>query len=79
MTFHLSNKGKSTFHCHSIEADQKVSIDPVPDLGPGESGSFKVRLNTADLPEGEATVYLTLITNSPLRPIVNLFIVGEVK
>ena len=79
VTFHLSNKGKSTFHCHSIEADHKVSIDPVPDLGPGESGSFKVRLNTADLPEGEVTVYLTLITNSPLRPIVNLFIVGEVK
>ena len=62
-----------------MEADRKVDIDPVPDLEPGESGSFKVRLNTSDLPEGEAVVYLTLITNSPLRPIVNLFIVGEVK
>ena len=79
VTFHLSNKGKSTFICHSVEADRKVEIDPVPDLEPGESGSFKVRLNTSDLPEGEAVVYLTLITNSPLRPIVNLFIVGEVK
>ena len=79
VTFHLTNKGKSTFICHSVEADRKVDIDPVPDLAPGESGSFKVRLNTSDLPQGEATVYLTLITNSPLRPIVNLFIVGEVK
>ena len=79
VTFHLTNKGKSTFICPRVEADRKVAIDPVPELEPGESGSFKVRLNTSDLPEGEAVVYLTLITNSPLRPIVNLFIVGEVK
>ena len=45
----------------------------------GGEGSFKVALNTSKLPVGEALVIVTLTTNSPLRPIVNLFIAGWIE
>lgn len=74
--FTLTNKGKSPFHCYSIDSDTPCTIEEVPDVSPGEQGSFKVTVPTEGLPSGETTVILTLITNSPLRPVINLFIVG---
>ena len=51
---------------------------------PGETaaqgkGSIPVTLDTARLPKGETVVMLTLTTNCPARPIINLFLVGLVK
>ena len=51
---------------------------------PGETaaqgkGSIPVTLDTAGLPKGETVVMLTLTTNCPARPLINLFLVGEVR
>jgi hypothetical protein len=38
-----------------------------------------VDIDTSDMPEGEMLTIVTLTTNSPLRPIVNLFIAGWIE
>ena len=51
----------------------------IPAADPGEEISFRVHLDTKDLPKGECLKIVTLTTNSPLRPIVNLFISGTLE
>jgi hypothetical protein len=46
---------------------------------PGEEVTFRVHLETDNLPVGEHLTIVTLTTNSPLRPIVNLFIAGYIE
>lgn len=78
--FNYTNRGKSAFHVYKLDADAPgVSIISMEDTEPGEAGKVSVAVDTAQLPAGDATIMLTLITNSPLRPIVNLFITGVVK
>ncbi len=79
VSYTLTNRGKSDFHCYAAYADAEVDIVGTDDVAPGARGTFTVRIPTAGLPKGETTVMLTLITNSPLRPIVNLFAVGIIE
>jgi hypothetical protein len=48
-------------------------------VNPGASGKLKASLDTSGMPSGEVLVILTLTTNSPLRPMVNLFISGWIE
>ena len=80
MTFSFTNKGKSALNIYSIDAD----TDGVTTTLPGETaaqkkGSIPVKLDTSSLPKGETVIMLTLTTNSPARPIINLFLTGQVK
>lgn len=76
----FSNVGKGTFKVYKVDADaEKWSSTPVPELKAGEKGSFSVELDTAGMPKGEALTIVTLTTNSPVRPIVNLFITGWIE
>ncbi|MBR6001414.1 MAG: DUF1573 domain-containing protein [Bacteroidales bacterium] len=78
--FTFDNRGKSDLVCLKADCDTPgVTVAPVPTLAPGAKGSFEVTLDTSKLPKGDVTAYLILTTNSPLRPIVNLFVVGSVK
>jgi hypothetical protein len=54
----------------------KWSHSDIPVAAPGETVKFRVHLDTTDMPKGEALAIVNLTTNSPLRPIVNLFISG---
>lgn len=79
-TYNYTNRGKSTFHVYKLDADAPgVSVVEMEDTEAGEKGKICVSLDTSKLPEGDATIMLTLITNSPLRPLVNLFLAGVVK
>ena len=77
--FEFTNKGKSPFKCYKADSDFPVNISPIPELGPGETGSFTVSFETTNMQKGEVTVLISLTTNSPLRPIINLFVVGDLK
>jgi len=78
--YNYTNRGKSPLHIYKLDADAPgVSVVSMEDCPAGESGSVTVSLDTSLLPEGDATVMMTLITNSPLRPIINLFLAGVVK
>ena len=79
-TYNYTNRGKSTFHVYKLDADAPgVSVVEMADTEAGEKGKVSVSLDTSVVPEGDVTIMITLITNSPLRPIVNLFLAGVVK
>ena len=79
-TFSFTNRGKDTFRCYKVDADTPAAkASPVPETAAGKKNSFTVRLDTSSLPKGENIIMLTLITNSPSRPLVNLFITGIIK
>ena len=77
--FKASNLGKSPFVVYKVDSDYPLTSNYiVPDIAPGGKADYRFRVDTSDLPLGEAAVILTLTTNSPLRPLVDLFIVGFV-
>lgn len=78
-SYTFKNDGKSVFKVYKVDADAKIASVRIPDTAPGGSMSFKVELDTADMPKGESLTIVTLTTNSPLRPIVNLFIAGFIE
>ena len=57
----------------------KLKPSAFPDLAPGGKYNFKCTLDTSGLPKGECLIVVTLTTNSPLRPIVNLFVTGWIE
>lgn len=76
-TFICENKGKAELKVYKADSDFEGAIPSAfPDIAPGKSGKFTVSLDTANMPKGEALVMVTLTTNSPLRPIVTLFLAG---
>ena len=78
--FTFRNEGNTDFKVYAVNSDAgDISFGDFPSAQPGESKTFKVALNTSGLPAGEALVIVTLTTNSPLRPIVNLFIAGWIE
>ena len=76
--FHCTNRGKSPFHVFQADAD--VILKAVtPDIAPGAKETCRFSLNTRDFPKGDAVIMVSLTTNSPLRPVVNLFITGIIE
>ena len=79
-TYTFKNEGKECFCVYKVNADaRKWSHSTIPAAMPGEEVSFRVHLDTEGLPLGEHLTIVTLTTNSPLRPIVNLFIAGYIE
>ncbi len=78
--YSLSNTGKSDLKIHKADLDAYGAvIRPIPTVKPGSSTELEIELNSSQLPLGEALVIVTLTTNSPVRPIVNLFITGWIE
>lgn len=78
--FSFKNIGKNDFRTYKVDIDaEKASHTDVPVVKCGYGGSFKVNLDTTGMPAGETLVIVTLTTNSPSRPIVNLFITGWIE
>lgn len=76
--FPCTNRGQQEFHIHKADADVPLT-SVLPDIGPGEKGTIRFTLDTSALPKGDAVIMVSLTTNSPLRPLVNLFITGVVE
>ena len=78
--FTFRNDGRSPFQVYKVNADACCwSHSDIPAAAPGESVTFRVHIDTKDMPEGEVLTIVTLTTNSPLRPIVNLFVAGYIE
>ena len=78
--FTFKIEGNTDFKVYAVNSDAgDISFGDFPSAKPGETKTFKVALNTSQMPAGEALVIVTLTTNSPLRSIVNLFIAGWVE
>ena len=78
--FTFTNKGKSPLTFYSLDADTPGVTATLPgDTDAQKKGSIPVKLDTSSLPKGETVIMLTLTTNCPSRPIINLFLTGLVK
>ena len=78
--FEFENRGESAFHIYKADAESgAVSFIPMQDVPAGGKGMVGFQLDTQILPEGECVIMISLVTNSPLRPVVNLFVAGIVK
>lgn len=75
--FTCQNKGGRTFEVHKVDVDKDgASFGAFPRIEAGKSADFQIIMDTGSLPKGEALVMVTLTTNSPVRPVVNLFLAG---
>lgn len=78
--FTFENAGKKPFGVYKVDIDSpKWKHGRIPATEPGQWTTFAVDIDTADMPLGEMLTIVTLTTNSPLRPIVNLFITGWIE
>ena len=79
-SFEISNQGKSAFKVYKIDSDSaNLTVSPFKDVAPNSKGTMEVSLDTSGLPKGECLILMTLTTNSPLRPIMNLFMTGWIE
>ncbi len=77
--FTFTNKGKSPFRIYKVDSENsRVKAQAFADVPAGGKGELKVTFDTGGFPVGECLVVLTLTTNSPLRPIINLYLTGWV-
>ena len=78
--FTFTNKGKSPLAFYSIDADATGVTATLPgETGAQKKGSVPVQVNTSSLPKGETVIMLTVTTNCPTRPLINLFLTGLVQ
>jgi hypothetical protein len=78
--FTMTNEGKTPFAVYKVDADAKCwSHSDIPSCDPGQKIKFRVHIDTSNMPEGELLTIITLTTNSPLRPIINLFVAGWIE
>lgn len=79
-SFPLTNNGKSVFHVFKADPDSPaLAAESIPDIGPKGKGKLVFTLDTSSLPEGDNVIMITLTTNSPQRPLINLFVTCVVK
>ena len=79
--FKLENKGKSPLVFYKADSESAAlrCVGPLPQLPPGGKATLMFSLDTSSLQAGENVIMLSLTTNSPLRPLVNLFVAGQIR
>lgn len=79
-SYTFKNDGEECFCVYRVNTNaRKWSHSTIPAAMPGQEVTFRVHLDTTGLPAGEHLTIVTLTTNSPLRPLVNLFIAGYIE
>jgi len=81
ISYKIKNKGKSELIIHKVESEKSglSRIGPTPlKIKAGGSATLKLRFDTREH-SGDMINILTLITNSPSKPMVNLFMTGTIK
>ena len=79
--FSCTNRGKESLHIYKADSES-TALTPEgrpEDLAPGKNGDVCFTLDTSLLGKGENVIMISLTTNSPLRPLVNLFVAGEIR
>lgn len=78
-TLDYKNNGKSDFTIYKIDSSESgVKYEYPESIKKGESAKLKINIDTKGK-KGEYLYVITLITNSPLRPLVNILVTGIIK
>lgn len=79
--YRIKNTGKSTLVIHKVEADREglqfMGKTPLK-VAPGAEAKLRFKYDTSGL-SGQNVAVITLITNSPAKPLFNLFLTGTVE
>ena len=78
--FTVKNLGGSTLHIYKADPESAAVGVPehFPEVGAGDKATFEITLDTSELPAGNVSLAVVLTTNSPLRPVMNLYIAGTI-
>lgn len=80
VTFSCNNRGKSAFHVYQADTeDAALQAVECQDIPAGKRGACRFTLDTSSLQKGETVIMISLTTNSPLRPLINLFVAGVIE
>ena len=75
--FVVDNRGKAPLHFFKADTETPSLTVTLPaDTPPSGKAKVAFSLDTSALPAGETVIMASLVTNSPLRPVVNLFVAG---
>lgn len=78
-SFRIGNEGNAPLKIYKADSESSsLKIELGGDIGPGESGRLDFELETAELARGENVIMITLTTNAPSRPVINLFVAGVI-
>lgn len=76
-SYEFTASGKENFVVYKTDCDfPGVKVSPIPEVKPGQKCRITAEVDTSQLPAGETNVIISLVTNSPSRPLVNLFVHG---
>ena len=77
-TFSIKNMGQSPLTIYKAQPNEKgFTIAPISTIEPNREGKIDVTFDTSNH-IGENIYVITLITNSPSRPLINVFISGDI-
>lgn len=77
--FNFENRGKAPLKIYKVDADNAlVQFEAFKELAPGEKEDLNITIDTTGMPVGNCMITLTLTTNSPLRPMMNIYLTGSV-
>lgn len=77
--FHLRNTGAKDLIIHKADVNvPEMKVTYPQSVRPGEEFTVSAVVNPSGY-KGEQVFTITLITNSPMRPLVNLFIIADIK
>jgi len=80
LSFAYGNMGRDQLIIYKVDSSEPgATIKTTTPLKAGQKGELTVDIDTGAVPEGEVLYILTIITNSPLRPMANVFITGTVE
>ena len=78
--FTMTNEGKTSFSVHKVDADAcRKSQSDIPSSKPDQKITFRIHVDTSCMPKGEMLTIVTLTTNCPIRPVINLFVAGWIE
>lgn len=79
MSFAFTNLGKQAMKIYKVESSEEGCTFTYPEeVAPSAKGTIEVTVDTSKA-KGEVLYVISVITNSPTRPIINLFITGEIE
>lgn len=78
--FTLKNLGESPLIIYKADPETDAVTVPseFPETAPGEQIVITLTLDTSSFPKGDMSTVVILTTNSPLRPVMNLYIAGKI-
>ncbi len=80
MSFAYGNMGRDQLVIYKVDSSEPgATVKFTTPVKAGQKGEMTVDIDTGALPEGEVLYILTIITNSPLRPMANVFITGTIE